>query len=239
AATRRRHRRPFSPAAPSRARPPTSEVSRLSWRLQLTVSDPCRTADRDREVGEEIPAHVTAADLAAQLGVVAEREPYDSCPVAVIRNPRRPLRHCEQRVEPKRDLAERAPRLAGARDLGFDRVLAAGRGDLDDASAREPELEAVHRPAVPLRWGKRDHAVHALLERRDANRSGGQFNFLVDQDLALGRARRGRTAVLQVGGPIAGTKAQIGPGSGGDADLAALDRVRETPLHDIQRLVVG
>ena len=54
-----------------------------------------------------------AATCAAQLRVVAERQPHDAGAVAVVRNPRRPLGNGEQRVEAQPDFAERAPRVAG------------------------------------------------------------------------------------------------------------------------------
>src|SRR5262249_46320623 len=83
------------------------------------VSDPRRRADRHREIRKEVPANIAAGDAAAELGVVAKRQPHDARTVTVVRNPWLALRHGEQRVEADADLAERASGVARAAHLGF------------------------------------------------------------------------------------------------------------------------
>src|SRR6185295_4514508 len=137
--------------------------------LHLPVAHPRRAADGHREIRKEVPAHVSAGDGAAELGVVAEREAHDAGTVSVIRNPWFALGDSEQRVEADPDLAEHPPGVTAAAHLGFDGVPSAHGRDIDDAPFREAEFESLDRTAVPLRRWKRDHAVDAVLERRDAD----------------------------------------------------------------------
>src|SRR6185295_939796 len=116
--------------------------------LDLARADPCCRTDRDGQVGEEIPANVSARHRAAELAVVAEREANDARSVAVVWDPRHTIRNREQRVQTQRELTKRVPGGGVPADLGFRRLLARGRGHFDDASPGEAQLQSFDGTAV-------------------------------------------------------------------------------------------
>src|SRR4030095_6605642 len=99
-----------SPGEAGRIRP--TQPLRGRGYVNSTAARPGCRSHSDGEIGEEIPAHVSAGDGAAQLGVVAQREPHHARPVSVIGNPWSPLGNRKQGIEAERELAERAARLS-------------------------------------------------------------------------------------------------------------------------------
>src|SRR5262245_56452124 len=138
--------------ASSSTREPTINASSIH---QPPVTHPGGLSNGDCQIGEEVPADVAAGDFAAELRVVAERQTNDAGAVAVIRNPRLARRHGEQGVEAERELAERAPRVAGALHLCLDEFLSGCSRHLDHSTAgrafREFALGFNPLLAVPAR----------------------------------------------------------------------------------------
>jgi hypothetical protein len=94
--------------------------------------------------------------------------------------------------------------------LGLDGILAPPRRDVDDAAFREAQNQAVHRLAIPLRRRKGECAFDRVFERRNADRAGRQFDFVIDENRAPSGAGLRRITVLEIHWPIAGAKPEIG-----------------------------
>ncbi len=168
----------------------------------------------------------------------SERETYDTGTIPVVRNPWAALRDGERRIEAERELTERASRITRFLHFGVHRIFARCRRHIHHAAFREAQLQVLDRTSVPLRWRKRDHALDRLFDRRHADRSGRQFDLLVDQHDAFGRARLRRIAVLQVDRPIPRAKAQVGAERRRDMHLAFAQRGRKALLRRTQCAIV-
>src|ERR671936_1668103 len=104
---------------------------------EFAVAHPHAIANRDGQIGEEVPPDIAARHTSTELGVVAERQADDAGSVSVIRNPRMAFGDGEQRIEAERELAKGFPRVPCLLHFRLHE-LAPGRGDdVDDLAFRE------------------------------------------------------------------------------------------------------